>query len=134
MTASSPGRFAEAPPRTTADRWTLIFDGECGVCRASVELLRRWDKEGRLSFAPFQDPEALAPLPKIPRAELEQAMHLVSPDRSVLKGAAALPAILRLVPGGAPLALLSRLPGAPWLAACVYRIVARNRHRLRCDS
>jgi predicted DCC family thiol-disulfide oxidoreductase YuxK len=132
--ATAPGRAADATPRAAADGWTLIFDGECGFCRASVELLRRWDRYRRLSFVPFQDPGALAPLPRVPRSELEQAMHLVAPDRRVLKGAAALPAILRLVPGGAPLALLYQMPGVPWLAAGVYRIVARNRHRLGCAS
>ena len=87
-----------------------------------------------MSFVPFQDSLALAPLPRIPRADLEEAMHLVSPDRQVLKGAAALPALLRMMPGGAPLAWLYRLPGAPWLAARVYRLVAGNRHRLGCDT
>jgi predicted DCC family thiol-disulfide oxidoreductase YuxK len=125
---------SDVPQRAAADRWSLIFDGECGFCRASVELLRGRDKDERLSFVPFQDIEALAPLPHIPRAELEQAMHLVAPDREVLKGAAALPAILRLIRGGPPLALLYRLPGVPWLAARAYRMVARNRHRLGCGS
>ncbi len=124
----------DAPPRTAADRWTLVFDGECGFCRRSIELLRRWDKAGRLSFVPFQDSGALAPLPKIPRAELEEAMHLVGPAGGVLKGASALPAILRLVPGGAPLALLCRVPGVPGLLGRAYRQIARNRHRLACGS
>ncbi|MFI5206556.1 MAG: thiol-disulfide oxidoreductase DCC family protein [Gemmatimonadales bacterium] len=117
-------------PGSTADQWTLIFDGECGVCRAAVELLRSRNKDGRLSFVPFQDSEALARLPNVPRDDLERAMHLVAPDREVLRGAAALPAILRLIPGGAPLALLYRLPAAPWLAARVYRMVARSRYKL----
>jgi predicted DCC family thiol-disulfide oxidoreductase YuxK len=123
-----------APPRRALDRWTLIFDGDCAFCRRSIELLRRWDKDGRLSFVPFQDSGALATLPKIPRAELEEAMHLVAPDRGVLKGALALPAILRLVPGGGPLALLCRVPGVPGLLARVYRQIARSRHRLGCGS
>jgi predicted DCC family thiol-disulfide oxidoreductase YuxK len=64
-----------------------------------------------------------------PSVLIFDAMHLVTPERRVLKGAAALPAILRLVPLGALLAPLYRLPGAPWLADRVYRVVARNRHR-----
>jgi predicted DCC family thiol-disulfide oxidoreductase YuxK len=107
----------------------LIFDGECDFCRRWIGVLRRWDTHGRLSFVPFQDSRALEPLPAIPRSELEQAMHLVTPERQVLKGAAALPVILRLVPFGWLLAPLYRLPGAPWLADRVYRMVARNRHR-----
>ncbi|MFI5278853.1 MAG: thiol-disulfide oxidoreductase DCC family protein [Gemmatimonadales bacterium] len=111
----------------------LVFDGECAFCCRSIKLLRRWDKDGRLSYVPFQDSEALASLPPMPRRDLEQAMHLVA-GPSVLRGAAAVPAILRLLPGGTPLALLYRLPGVPWLAERVYATIARNRHRLGCGS
>jgi predicted DCC family thiol-disulfide oxidoreductase YuxK len=83
---------------------------------------------------PFQDAHALAGLPAIPRSALEQAMHLVSPEGLVLPGAAAAPALLRLLPGGALLAPLFRLPGVGWSADRVYRIIARNRHRLGCGS
>ncbi len=59
-------------------------------------------------------------------------MHLVSPDGVVLVGAAAAPAILRLLPGGGLLAWTFRVPGVPSLAEVVYRAVARNRHSLAC--
>jgi len=39
---------------------TVIYDGECGFCRQSVELLRRWDREHVLRFVPFQDAAAVA--------------------------------------------------------------------------
>ncbi len=113
---------------------TLIFDGECGFCRRAVTLLMRWDKYGRLRFVPFQDPAALAQLPAIPRASLEQAMHLVTPAGEVYAGATAVPVILRLLKWGRPLALAFRFPGVPAVAARIYRIVARNRHRLGCGS
>ena len=112
--------------------WTLIYDGDCSFCRSSVGLLRRWDRRGRLTFVPFQNQAALEPLPAIARIELEQAMHLVSPAGHVSRGAAALPGILGLLPGGVPLALACRVPGAPRLLGRLYRIIARNRHRLGC--
>src|SRR5436190_995199 len=34
---------------------TLIYDGECGICRQAVALLERWDREHVLRFVPFQD-------------------------------------------------------------------------------
>jgi predicted DCC family thiol-disulfide oxidoreductase YuxK len=83
---------------------------------------------------PFQQPGALYGLPAIPRAALESAMQLVSPSGEVCAGAAALPALLRLLPMGSPVAALFRIPGVPALAARVYAAVARNRHRLGCGS
>jgi predicted DCC family thiol-disulfide oxidoreductase YuxK len=113
---------------------TLIFDGDCTFCQRAVSLLRRWDKYGRLRFVPFQDAEALAELPVIPRANLEQAMHLVTPNGDVYPGAASVPVMLGVLRWGRPLSLLFRIPGVPWLAARVYRVIARNRHRLGCGS
>jgi len=112
---------------------TLIYDGECALCLRCVALLRRWDRSCRLAFVPYQDARAGELLPNTPHAALEQAMHLVAPG-GVLAGAAALPAILRLLPGGRPFALLLALPGARWSADRLYRLVARNRRRLGCTS
>ncbi len=126
--AAAVGR--EAGTRT----WTLVFDGDCGFCRRCVALLAKWDRVGRLVYVPFQDAAALERLPPLDRHALEQAMHLVTPERMVYAGAAALPPILRIVPFGWTLAWTFRVPGVPWLAAKVYRQVARNRHRLGCGS
>lgn len=117
----------------SAHDWTLVYDGECAFCLRCVALLRRWDRRGRLAFLPLQDERAHALLPALPRSALEAAMHLVAPDGGTSAGGAALPRILRLVPGGRPLAAIFSLPGARWAADRLYRLVARNRHRLGCD-
>ena len=121
-------------PGTGPAVWTLIYDGECTFCRRCVAALAAWDRRRRLRFVPFQDAGALAELPGIPRAALEQAMHLVSPDGARAAGAAAAPAILRLLPGGRVLTWLFAVPGVPHVAAQLYSAVARNRHRLGCGS
>ncbi len=117
---------AGAPPRD----WTLVYDGDCGFCTRSVEWLARWDRRGRLRFVRSQDAAALATLPPMAPAALAAAMHLVTPGGEVYAGAATVPHILRLVPGGRALAVLYRLPGLPAVADRVYRWVARHRHRL----
>jgi predicted DCC family thiol-disulfide oxidoreductase YuxK len=114
--------------------WTLLYDGDCTFCRRCVAALAAWDRRRRLRFVPFQDAVVLAALPGIPRAALEQAMHLVSPDGTLAAGAAAAPAILRLLPGGRVLTRLFAVPGVPRVAAQLYTAVARNRHRLGCGS
>lgn len=132
MTAAGPG-WAAAPARAPAD-WTLVYDGDCRFCFRCVRFLTGWDTRHRLRFVPFQDAVALAALPPIPRAELEEAMHLVSPNGIVSAEAEAARGILQLLPGGPPLAALFRVPGVPTLAGAIYRAIARNRHRLGCGS
>jgi predicted DCC family thiol-disulfide oxidoreductase YuxK len=34
--------------------WVLFFDGECGFCSHSVRWVARWDRRGRIAFAPLQ--------------------------------------------------------------------------------
>jgi predicted DCC family thiol-disulfide oxidoreductase YuxK len=108
---------------------TLIYDGECGICRASVELLRRWDREHVLRFVPFQDEAAVARF-GIALPALAAAMHLVLPNGRVYPGADAAPELLRLLPGKRWLALPFRIPGVMPLARRVYARIAARRHCL----
>lgn len=129
MTTAAPD--AGVGRRASAD-WIIIYDGNCDFCLRCVRFLASWDTHHRLRMVPFQDSATLARLPVIPLTALALAMHLVTPSGGVLAGAEAAPAILRLLPGGRPLAALFRLPGIPALAARLYETVARNRHGLGC--
>lgn len=111
------------------DRPTLIYDGECGFCRQSVDVLRRWDREHGLAMVPFQDQARVAAF-GIPLPALAAAMHLVRADGRVFAGADAAPEILRLLPGKRWLSWLFRIPGALPVARRVYRWVARRRRCL----
>lgn len=126
MSTASPA----SPVVSLAERWTLVYDGDCGFCTRSVSWLARWDRGGRLRFVRSQDAAALAALPPMTQDALAAAMHLVTPGGRVFAGAAAAPHVLRLVPGGTALAALFRVPGVPALADRVYRWVARHRHQL----
>src|SRR5207244_11687576 len=85
---------AEVPPAPRRTP-TLIYDGECGFCRESVGLVRRWDREHRLAIVQFQDQERVAAF-GIPLTALAAALHFVLPDGRVFAGADAAPELLRL--------------------------------------
>lgn len=105
---------------------TLVFDGECELCRRAVELLRRWDREHRLGYVPFQDQEAIAEL-DLALPTLSAAMHLVLPDGRVFAGADAVPELGRLLPGKRWWAWGFAVPGVRPLARRVYGYIARRR-------
>lgn len=108
---------------------TLIFDGQCGICRRSVAVLKRWDREQVLRFVPFQDERAVREF-GIALPALAAAMHLVLPDGRVFTGADAAPPLLRMLPGKRWLAWLFRMPGVLPLARRVYAWIAARRHCL----
>lgn len=112
---------------------TLVYDGDCAFCRRWIERLRRWDPHGEIAVVPLQQTDRVAAF-RIPHAALEEAMHLILPDGRVFAGAAATPEILRRLRGRRWLAWAFAVPGVPWVAARVYRWVARRRHRLGCGS
>ncbi len=112
-------------------RPTLIYDGDCGFCRRSVDLLQRWDREQRIALIPFQDQARMAAF-GIPLPALAAAMHLIlpAPDGRVLAGADAVPELLRLLPGKRWLAWGFRVPGVLPVARRLYAWIARRRHCL----
>lgn len=109
-----------------AERATLIYDGECGMCRDAVRVLRRWDRRGAIAYVPFQDAAVVARF-GIELPALAAAMHLILPDGRVFAGADATPELARLLPGKAWLAPLYRVPGVRPVARRVYAWIAARR-------
>lgn len=94
-----------------------------------MDLVRRWDREHRLTLIPFQDQARVASF-GISLPALAAAMHLVLPDGRVFAGADAAPEILRLLPGKRWLARAFAAPGVRRVARRVYAWIARRRRCL----
>jgi predicted DCC family thiol-disulfide oxidoreductase YuxK len=107
---------------------TLLYDEDCGFCRWTVERIRRWDRGDALRLLPIQSGEGAALLGDMDHETRMASWHLVGDDGVVHSAGAGVAPLLTLLPGGAPLAILTRLfPPGTNLA---YRLVARNRERL----
>jgi predicted DCC family thiol-disulfide oxidoreductase YuxK len=113
---------------------TLIYDGDCGICRRSVDWVRKADRDGRIELLPYQAPSVEDRFSGIPLEDMESAMQLVAPDGRRWQGARAAEEVLRILPGWKLLAPFFRVPGVRWVAGLVYRTVARNRRRLGCGE
>jgi predicted DCC family thiol-disulfide oxidoreductase YuxK len=90
------------------ERAVLIYDGECAACRTSALLLmRRALSHDRLQILPYRSGPRRQRYPGITEQGCRRAMHLVLADGRVLAGPAAVPELLR------------RLPGWRWFVALV---------------
>jgi predicted DCC family thiol-disulfide oxidoreductase YuxK len=124
----------EEEPITRLNCLTVLYDGDCGVCRETIRQLSRWDREDRLEFLPLQQAASSGrPLLERLAAEghLPDAIHVVdeSTGRVVSGGHAAL-AILDALPGGWLLRPWASLAPTAVAADVAYRVAARHRDRL----
>lgn len=108
------------------ERVTLIYDGECGLCRRAVDRVRAWDRSDGFTYIAFQDPAVGRFGIALPA--LAAAMHLVLPDGRVFAGADAVPEILRRLPGKRWLAWMFAVPGVLPVARRAYQRIAERRH------
>jgi predicted DCC family thiol-disulfide oxidoreductase YuxK len=108
---------------------TVLYDGSCSLCRASVARVRPFDRRQRVEFLDLHEPSVQQRFPQIDREAAMRWMQAVDADGRVWTGAEAWARIGRLLPGWSLLAWLLLVPGIRWLAAKVYAWIARNRYR-----
>lgn len=120
---------------SAAPQPVLLYDGECGLCNWCVRRLLRWDRAGRLRFAPLQGEPAQAYLRAhgLPERDFDSLVFV--PDWN--QPMAALPllrtdgALAACAAAGGPGRILTALRVLPrgFRDAC-YRMVARSRYAL----
>jgi len=106
----------------------ILYDADCGFCRWSADMILAWDVHRRLRPVALQDPEADRLLAGMDRAHRMASWHLVTPNGRFFSAGAAVPELMRLLPGGLPLAFLAGL--APGPTEATYRFVSNHRDRL----
>ena len=110
------------------ERVTVLYDEACGFCRWSAAKLRTWDRRGLLGFEPLGSDAAGAILHDLDPETRLDSWHLATSDGRVYSRGAAVPELLRRLPGGRVPAAAARL--MPGTTDRTYRILAANRGRL----
>jgi predicted DCC family thiol-disulfide oxidoreductase YuxK len=111
---------------------TLVYDGECGICRYWVNY---WQDltHGDVAYRAYQ--EAAGDFPAIAPAAFQRAIQLIEPDGQVYSGAAATFRVLRHAPGRAAWWwCYSHLPGFASSSEAAYAFFAARRGLLNALS
>jgi predicted DCC family thiol-disulfide oxidoreductase YuxK len=106
----------------------LLYDADCGFCRWSVERVAAWAGRRTIRLMALQDGEADRLLAGFTEEDKMRSWHLVASDGRVYSGGAVAPPLLRLLPGGRPLAAVAS--AFPALTERAYRRVSGNRRPL----
>src|SRR5439155_23751111 len=81
-------------------------------------------------LAPVSDADSAALAPQLTRAELLEAIHCISRQGRIYRGARCIRFIGFRLPLLIPLSLVLWVPGVIWIAEKIYGWVSRNRHLL----
>ncbi|MBO0866290.1 MAG: DUF393 domain-containing protein [Mycobacterium sp.] len=106
----------------------LFFDGACGMCTRSVELVLRLNRMGNLRAEPLQSPGAAERLGISPSQLLDSVRWLDS-SAVVYSGAEAMNAAVSSAIGSRLPLLLYRIPGMRFIQDAIYRWVSTHRYR-----
>jgi predicted DCC family thiol-disulfide oxidoreductase YuxK len=106
----------------------VLYDDGCGFCRWSAAKIAARDRNRRLRFAPIRSAEGEARLDGMDPAKRDGSWHLITRDGRVASAGAAVPFLLRELPGGSPLAWAA--DALPRSTDRAYRAVARRRGAL----
>jgi len=108
-----------------SDPALLLWDGECGFCRRSVQWAERHDIGHSFRAVPYQEAPSPPMTPAL-RAACARAVHVLTADGQVLRAGRACLWVLERT--GHPLvARVLAVPPLVWLVELGYWLVARNR-------
>ena len=114
-------------PRTTH---IVLYDGDCSLCTFQMRVITWLDWFNAVSLLPIADPRAATLAPQLTREDLLEAIHCLTRDGKIHRGARCLRFIGLRMPLAFPFALLLWIPGVIYLAEIGYRWISRNRHLL----
>lgn len=95
-----------------------------------MKLLSWLDWGNRLSLRPISDPQVAVLAPSLTREALHEAIHCVTPEGRIHRGARCIRFLGLRLPLLVPVGLFLWLPGVIGVAEAIYRWVSRNRHLL----
>jgi predicted DCC family thiol-disulfide oxidoreductase YuxK len=124
---------AENPPIKTSPArqiHAVLYDDACPMCTFQMKVLSWLDWFNVLALIPLSDPRAKELAPRLTREDLLEAIHCVTPEGAIHRGARAIRFVGMRLPLLVPIALFLWIPGVIRIAEIVYQWVSRHRHLL----
>ena len=105
----------------------LLYDDGCPLCQFQMKVLSWLDWRNALAIMPLSDPQAKAVAPSLTREDLLEAIHCITPEGRIHRGARAIRFVGMRLPLLVPVALFLWIPGVIFFAEIVYGWVSRHR-------
>lgn len=108
----------------------VLYDDECPLCTFQMKVLTWLDWFDFLALVPLSTAEATQMAAGLTGEELRAAIHCVTPEGRIHRGARCIRFAGMRLPLLIPVALILWIPGVIWVAEKIYQWVSRNRHLL----
>ncbi len=92
-----------------------------------MRVLTWLDWLNKAELVPISDPRSAAIAPEVGREDLQEAIHCITPQGAMHRGARAIRFLSMRLPLALPIALFLWIPGVIWVAEMVYMWISRNR-------
>jgi predicted DCC family thiol-disulfide oxidoreductase YuxK len=106
---------------------TVLYDDECSFCTFQMKLLSWLDWGNKFALVPASNPRVAVLAPQLTAQQLNEAIHCVTENGRIHRGARAIRFISMRLPLLLPLAAVLWLPGVIFVAERVYAFISRNR-------
>ena len=117
--------MAEAPPRHV-----VLYDDQCPLCTFQMKVLTWLDWFNRMELRPISHPDSARLAPSLTREALMEAIHCITPEGDLHRGARCIRFLGLRMPLLVPVALVLWVPGVIQVAEWIYQWISRNRYLL----
>lgn len=105
----------------------LLFDSDCPLCTFQSRSLAWMDWLEQVEMVPLKDPRTAEIAPDITREDLLEAIHCITPENEIHRGARAIRFLGMRIPLLVPVGLFLWIPGVILIAEKIYAFVSRHR-------
>ena len=109
------------------EKHVLLFDSDCPLCTFQSRSLAWMDWLSKVEMVPLKDPRTAEIAPDITREDLQEAIHCITPENEIHRGARAIRFLAMRIPLLLPVGLFLWIPGVIWFAEKVYAFVSKHR-------
>src|SRR5690242_4698297 len=110
--------------------YIVLYDDQCPLCTFQMKVLTWLDWFNRVRLMPLSHSEAAVIAPQLTREALLEAIHCVTPEKKIYRGARCIRFLGMRMPLLVPVALVLWIPGVIFLAEKCYAWISRNRYLL----
>lgn len=111
------------------NKHVVVFDGDCGFCKSSVNVIRKLDWLKKISYIPFQQEGVFNKYKFLTKEMCSKELFLILPSGKCYGGYDAFNRILLILPITFLFSWFFFLPGIIQVGKWTYKLIAKNRHR-----